>query len=198
MIGGISYFHEYAYDLIATNERIIAATCDAAIAARARRAAAEGDVSELVDGVRVDRALALARGGRAARSRRRSRRTASRSSRSSTSRARPGISTGCRTRSCAPSTAWGSASGARAATSRSCPGNVRLAMSHVVPDLVQKVLKGQDPLHILGVGRPGAALHLRRRPRARDRDGDGAPGGAERGLQPLDGRRRQPCSSSPS
>jgi len=25
-------------------------------------------------------------------------------------------------------------------------------MSHVVPDLVQKVLKGQDPLHILGNG----------------------------------------------
>ncbi len=31
-------------------------------------------------------------------------------------------------------------------------GNVRLAMSHVVPDLVQKVLKGQDPLHVLGSG----------------------------------------------
>merc|ERR1712037_815529 len=31
-------------------------------------------------------------------------------------------------------------------------GNVKLAMSHVVPDLVQKVLKGQRPLHILGSG----------------------------------------------
>src|SRR5271166_6110792 len=31
-------------------------------------------------------------------------------------------------------------------------GNVQLAMSHVVPDLVQKVLKGQDPLHIFGSG----------------------------------------------
>ena len=31
-------------------------------------------------------------------------------------------------------------------------GNIRLAMSHVVPDLVQKVLKGQDPLRILGSG----------------------------------------------
>jgi nucleoside-diphosphate-sugar epimerase len=31
-------------------------------------------------------------------------------------------------------------------------GNVRLAMSHVVPDLVQKILKGQDTLHILGSG----------------------------------------------
>ena len=31
-------------------------------------------------------------------------------------------------------------------------GNVKLAMSHVVPDLVQKIYKGQDPLHILGSG----------------------------------------------
>lgn len=31
-------------------------------------------------------------------------------------------------------------------------GNLRLAMSHVVPDLVQKILKGQYPLHILGDG----------------------------------------------
>jgi nucleoside-diphosphate-sugar epimerase len=31
-------------------------------------------------------------------------------------------------------------------------GNVKLAMSHVVPDLVQKILKGQDPLRLLGDG----------------------------------------------
>jgi len=31
-------------------------------------------------------------------------------------------------------------------------GNVKLAMSHVVPDIVQKILKGQDPVHILGSG----------------------------------------------
>ena len=31
-------------------------------------------------------------------------------------------------------------------------GNIKLAMSHVVPDLVQKVLKGQNPLHIFGKG----------------------------------------------
>src|SRR5438105_3417468 len=30
-IGGISYFHEFAYDLLAENERIMAATFDAAI-----------------------------------------------------------------------------------------------------------------------------------------------------------------------
>src|SRR5438093_13784304 len=32
-IGGISYFHEYAYDLIAENERITAASTDAALSA---------------------------------------------------------------------------------------------------------------------------------------------------------------------
>src|SRR2546429_6587518 len=38
MIGGISYFHEFAYDLLAENERICAATFDAALTAhRARR-----------------------------------------------------------------------------------------------------------------------------------------------------------------
>jgi len=31
MIGGISYFHKYAYDLLATNERILAETFDVAI-----------------------------------------------------------------------------------------------------------------------------------------------------------------------
>src|SRR3954467_8924364 len=33
MIGGISYFHQYAYDLLAENERILASTFDGAIAA---------------------------------------------------------------------------------------------------------------------------------------------------------------------
>ena len=33
MIGGISYFHEYAYDLLAENERILASSFDAAIKA---------------------------------------------------------------------------------------------------------------------------------------------------------------------
>lgn len=35
MIGGISYFHTYPYNLLATNERIIAATCHAAIESHA-------------------------------------------------------------------------------------------------------------------------------------------------------------------
>src|SRR5204862_3067487 len=36
MIGGISYFHEFAYDLLAENERICAATFDAAISGHKR------------------------------------------------------------------------------------------------------------------------------------------------------------------
>lgn len=32
-------------------------------------------------------------------------------------------------------------------------GGIRLAMSHVLPDLAQKILRGQDPLHILGDGK---------------------------------------------
>ena len=31
-------------------------------------------------------------------------------------------------------------------------GNIKLAFSHVVPDIIQKIYKGQDPLHILGAG----------------------------------------------
>jgi nucleoside-diphosphate-sugar epimerase len=41
----------------------------------------------------------------------------------------------------------------RALLEKSIPsGNINLALSHVVPDLCQKVLKGQDPVHILGMG----------------------------------------------
>src|SRR6516225_1990664 len=32
-------------------------------------------------------------------------------------------------------------------------GNIKLTLSHVLPDLAQKALKGQNPLHILGDGR---------------------------------------------
>ena len=31
MIGGISYFHDFAYDLLSENEKIISSTTDAAI-----------------------------------------------------------------------------------------------------------------------------------------------------------------------
>ena len=77
-------------------------------------------------------------------------------------------------------------------------GNIKLAMSHVVPDLVQKILKGQDPLHILGAGD---------QVRCYTYGGDLAqgivtamfhPAAHERGLQPLDAGGDHACSSWPS
>ena len=67
-------------------------------------------------------------------------------------------------------------------------GNVKLALSHVVPDLVLKVLKGQDPLHILGDGSQvrhytygGDLAHGIRLAME-------SPDAHRRGLQPLHGR----------
>ena len=65
MIGGISYFHEFAYDLLAENERILASTFDAAIAAEIARPPPAGRRGQLVDGVRVGDRLPDA-GGRPA------------------------------------------------------------------------------------------------------------------------------------
>ena len=152
MIGGISYFHEFAYDLMAENERILASTFDAAIAAhRGRPPAADHRPVEL-DGLRVHDDLPDARGRRADLAAADLARTASRSSPRSTSPTAPGSSTGSRTRSSGRSTASASASAAPLRDTDIMSGNVKLALSHVVPDLVLKVLKGQDPLHILGEG----------------------------------------------
>ena len=62
MIGGISYFHEFAYDLLAENERILASTFDAAIAAHRDGHLKKIVVIELVDGLRVGDRLPDARG----------------------------------------------------------------------------------------------------------------------------------------
>ena len=77
-------------------------------------------------------------------------------------------------------------------------GNVKLAMSHVVPDLVQKVLKGQDPLHILGDGTQVRHYTYGGDLARGHRHGHGAPRRPQRRLQPLDRASRPPCSSWPS
>ena len=65
MIGGISYFHEFAFDLLAENERILASTFEAAIAAhKAGRLRADHRPVEL-DGLRVHAPVPHARGRRA-------------------------------------------------------------------------------------------------------------------------------------
>ena len=152
IIGGISLFHELAYDLISENERITAAAFDAAIW-RTRHARLQEDHRRLVvDGLREhDRPTRPPRASSGG-ARRRSRPTASRSWPPSTSPRGRTSSTSSPTRSSGHSTALAWARSAPCRTSEIISGNVKLAMSHVVPDLVQKVLKGQDPLHILGDG----------------------------------------------
>ncbi|QNN53127.1 NAD-dependent epimerase/dehydratase family protein [Nocardioides mesophilus] len=151
MIGGISYFHTFAYDLLATNERIIAATCDAAIAAhrqgRLKKVtylsssmvfestdswpSVEGDQQRVPppESSYGFQKLAVEYFARAAWDQYRLPFTIVR-----------------------PFNCVGIGEG-RALSDVEIPsGNIKLALSHVVPDLVQKVLKGQDPLHILGDG----------------------------------------------
>ena len=62
MIGGISYFHEFAYDLLAENERILASTFDAAIAAHRDGHLRADHRRVVVDGLRVGDGLSDARG----------------------------------------------------------------------------------------------------------------------------------------
>ena len=62
MIGGISYFHEFAYDLLAENERILATTFDAAIAAHQAGRLERIIVVSQLDGLRVGDGLPDARG----------------------------------------------------------------------------------------------------------------------------------------
>jgi UDP-glucose 4-epimerase len=151
MIGGISYFHTYAYDLLATNERIIAATCDAALAAhRAGRLQKVTYLSSSMvfestdhwpsregDELRIPpplssygfQKLAVEYFARAAHDQYSLPFTIVR-----------------------PFNCVGVGEQRAVGDVEISSGNVKLAMSHVVPDLVQKVLKGQDPLHILGDG----------------------------------------------
>src|ERR1700683_5004312 len=151
MIGGISYFHTYPYDLLATNERIIAASCDAAIAAhrqgRLRKVtyvsssmvfesadewpSYEGQQRQIPPPMSSYgfQKLAVEYFARAAWDQYRLPFTLVR-----------------------PFNCVGIGESRAIGGEQILSGNVKLAMSHVVPDLVQKVLKGQDPLHILGSG----------------------------------------------
>jgi UDP-glucose 4-epimerase len=151
MIGGISYFHTHAYDLLAENERIIAATYDAAI--WAFRTKKLKKVNVLSSSMVFEGATEFPTPEGAER------------------RSPPPLSTygfqklsceyfaqGAREQFGLPSTVIRPFNcvgvGERRALSdvQIMSGNVSLAMSHVVPDLVQKIAKGQDPLHILGQG----------------------------------------------
>jgi UDP-glucose 4-epimerase len=151
LIGGISYFHSFQYDLLATNERIIASSCDAAIRAfedarlqkvtylsssmvfesTDRWPSYEGQEREVPPPLSSYgfQKLAVEYFAHAAHD-------------------QYGLPyTIVRPFNCV---GVGEMRAKSEVEVRS--GNVKLAMSHVVPDLVQKIVKGQDPLHILGDG----------------------------------------------
>ena len=149
VIGGISLFHELAYDLLAENERITAAAFDAAIwAHRERRLQKITVVSSSM--VFEHTNVSHARGEE--------RRSPPPQSTYRFKLATEYFAQGANEQYGLPYTivrpfnCIGIGESRAAIESTVMSGNVRLAMSHVVPDLVQKVLKGQDPLHILGSG----------------------------------------------
>ncbi len=151
MIGGISLFHEYAYDLLAENERIIASTFDAAIWAFKNKklkkinVLSSSMVFESTDMFPTPEGEQL--------------------------KCSPPLSTyGFQKLACEyfakgaseqyglpftiirPFNCIGIGEKRALCDKEILSGNVKLAMSHVVPDLMQKILKGQDPLHLLGEG----------------------------------------------
>ena len=151
LIGGISYFHSFAYDLLATNERIIASSCDAAIRAfeeaRLRKVTylSSSMVFESTDrwpsyeGQEREVPPPLSSYGFQKLAVEYFARAASDQYGLPYTIVRPFNCVGV-----------GEMRAKTEVEVRS--GNVKLAMSHVVPDLVQKIVKGQDPLHILGDG----------------------------------------------
>ena len=151
MIGGISYFHEFAYELLAENERVLAATFDAAIAAFRKGHLAKIDVisSSMVyesanlfptpEGAQLTSPPPISTYGFQKLSSEYFARGAWEQHRLPYTIIRPFNCVGIGERRALRDSAVMS-------------GNVKLALSHVVPDLVQKVLRGQDPLHVLGNG----------------------------------------------
>jgi nucleoside-diphosphate-sugar epimerase len=151
LIGGISYFHAYAYDLLATNERIMASECDAAI--EARRSGKLKKVTYLSSSMVFES-------------------TEHWPSKEGDERKIPPPLSSYGFQKLAveyfAKAAWdqyqlpytivrpfncvGIGEGRAIGDVQVDSGNVKLAMSHVVPDIVQKIVKGQDPVHILGEG----------------------------------------------
>jgi UDP-glucose 4-epimerase len=151
MIGGISYFHEFAYDLIAENERITAATFDAALSAYKLGRLQKITVLSSSMVFESSSVFPTPEGAQLTS-------PPPRSTYGFQKLATEYFARGAREQYGLPFTIVRpfncvGIGERRALRDRDISsGNVKLAMSHVVPDLVQKVVKGQDPLHILGDG----------------------------------------------
>jgi nucleoside-diphosphate-sugar epimerase len=151
MIGGISYFHEFAYDLLAENERILAATFDAAIAAY--RTGRLGRIVVVSSSMVFESSTIFPTPEGAQLTS-----PPPRSTYGFQKLASEYFAKGAHEQYGLPYTILRPFNcvgiGERRALRDTdvMSGNVKLALSHVVPDLALKVLKGQDPLHILGDG----------------------------------------------
>ncbi len=151
MIGGISYFHEFAYDLLAENERICAATFDAAIAGR--RSGRLERITVISSSMVFESAEVFPTPEGAERTS-----PPPRSTYGFQKLAVEYFAHGAHEQYSLPYTIVRPFNCVGIGERRALrdhdimSGNVKLAMSHVVPDLCQKVLKGQNPLHILGDG----------------------------------------------
>ena len=151
MIGGITYFHEFAFDLLAENERITASSFEAAI--RANKHARLKKITTISSSMVFESTTHFpTREG-------------------DQFTCPPPLSTygfqklateyfargawdqyGLPYTIVRPFNCIGTGE-KRAKVDREIKsGNITLAMSHVVPDLIQKVLRGQDPLRLLGDG----------------------------------------------
>ena len=151
LIGGISYFHELAFDLLAENERILASTFRAAIAAHEKGSLERiivvsssmvfesTDIYPTPEGAQLTSPPPISTYGFQKLASEYFAKGAWEQYRLPYTIVRPFNCVGIGERRALRDTEIMS-------------GNVKLAMSHVVPDLVLKVLKGQDPLHILGSG----------------------------------------------
>jgi UDP-glucose 4-epimerase len=151
MIGGISLFHAYAYDLLAENERIMAATFDAAIWAFRERKLRKINVLSSSMVFESTGTYPTPEGDQLAS-------PPPQSTYGFQKLASEYFAKGAWEQYKLPYTVIrpfnciGVGEQKALGDKEVLSGNVKLAMSHVVPDLVQKVLKGQDPLHILGDG----------------------------------------------
>jgi nucleoside-diphosphate-sugar epimerase len=151
MSGGISYFHEFAYDLLAENERILAATFDAALDSFKKGALkrivviSSSMVFESAEVFPTPEGAQLTS-------------PPPRSTYGFQKLASEYYALGAWEQYRLPYTILrpfncvGIGEGRAIRDHQVLSGNLKLALSHVVPDLVQKVVRGQDPLHILGEG----------------------------------------------
>jgi nucleoside-diphosphate-sugar epimerase len=151
MIGGIAYFHTLAYDLLAENERLTAAAFDAAI--DAYRTGTLKKITVLSSSMVFENVAEFptAEGAQ-------HRSPPPSSTYGFQKLATEYFAKGAQEQYGLPYTIVRPFNCVGIGERRALhdhevlSGDVKLAMSHVVPDLVQKALKGQDPLHILGDG----------------------------------------------